>query len=44
MPAMQDPDDLTSGIANGYIVAQVFYDIFMVRFHLFPHQSQMTSP
>jgi hypothetical protein len=27
----QDVTDLTSGIANGYIVGQVFYDIFVVR-------------
>ena len=29
--SLQSVDDLTSGIANGYIVGQVFYDIFMVR-------------
>ena len=28
---LQSVDDLTTGIANGYIVAQVFYDIFVVR-------------
>ena len=30
--AMQDPTDLFTGNANGYISGQIFYDVFQARY------------